>query len=191
VETEQTKKNEMAINSNPANAAANSITTVFFSMGLASLAASLSRVPRITWPHFAFVGFFVAFRLKMYLDDLKFLAGSTQRDGWFKTGFVVGVVSWFFWIVAAMNLTELRDTLLPMLIAVSLDTLWVAIEGFKSHWRESHLHWLIINLIYVGSLGISRFVWRPTPGTMGIIFILFVVIQIFDFAASKSLSALD
>ncbi len=151
----------------------------------------MSRASSLSWPQIMFAGFFVAFRFKMYLDDLEFLSGSIARDVWFKVGFILGVASWFLWVVAASGISVLATTILPLILALILGSIWVIVEGFRSSWREAHPYWVVINCIYIVGLLLVRVVLPPADETLGLVYAIFLGIQVLDLLLSQSLRFLE
>lgn len=113
-------------------ATATAILGIFLSMALVTLAGAMSRVKILGAPEICFAIFFIAFRIKWFLDDLNFFSRA-PRDRWFKGEFVVGIIAWFFWIVAALHIDRLSETVWPLMLAIGLGTLWVILEWCRTN----------------------------------------------------------
>lgn len=165
------------------------LTTVFLTVALGALAGAMARAGTLAWPHAIFAAFFVLFRVKMFLDDLAFLKTPGSQDVWFKTGFLIGLASWFFWLLSALHVDRLGSALKLALVAVSLSTLWVLIEGVRARFRGRHTLWLGVNVFYLASGGIALHA-QLSPSRLGWLFMAWFGICLFDVFASKSWDAL-
>lgn len=167
------------------------ITTVFLTIGLSALASALVRLDTITPQQWAFASFFMIFRLKMFLDDLGYFKKQPARDFWFQLGFIAGVVSWFFWLMSAMLVRDLRLVLPYMITATAISTAWVVIEGIRERQHPcQHIVWFIVNLV-IGVPLVLAYWQHWTVESLGYLFMTLSVAVVIDGIISGSLQALE
>jgi hypothetical protein len=165
------------------------LTTVFLTVALGALAGAMARATALDWPQWFFAAFFILFRVKMFLDDLAYLKKGNKRDFWFKLGFLVGIASWFFWLLSALKVEYLASALKFGLVAVFLSTFWVLIEGVRERFRSLHTFWLGVNVFYLAS-GWVALRGGASPPNLGWLFALWLGICLLDLFVSKSWDAL-
>ncbi len=97
-----------------------------------------------------FIFYFILFRTKRYLDDLaisrNILNDTNKAPLTYIFMLLCGIITFIFWILAAMYIGELRfDTAYIMImIAISIDTLYVLSFSIVNKW-----HFLWCNILYI------------------------------------------
>jgi hypothetical protein len=147
--------------------------------------------------------FLVVFRVKMFLDDHRHFGEQFQDKVKYRyVGFVLAVLSWLFWGLAAYLLTNpLRSSEL-MAAAILISTLWVGVhlieiatdssrrnlETLVSLIREK---WILINIGYVLCLGAFLGWFRPViaKGDLKPLYVLLLSLT-FDVVTSRSFTGI-
>lgn len=159
------------------------IASIFFTVALGTLAGALARVPKMDLTLALYAAFFFTFRLKMFLDDIKYFRQS-ERDKWFRFGYIIGMISWFFWLLAAISIHDIRRSILFTVAAMIISTAWVLAEWIRTRFSyREHLTWLSINLIYIIS---GIFALFPGKIRLWLLFSIWLATAIIDSLFSKS-----
>lgn len=172
------------------NARAN-IATIFLTMALVSLAGAMTTVLNtrgsIEYPFWLFALFFILLRIKMYFDDLEVFKAVTRL----RWGIVVGIFSWFFWVLSAANIGSIQVAALMLFIAILIATFALLYTCKVSGFSRRFTTWLVFNVIYM----VLLLVLCVNPGfcfpwQAGLI-VLGIAIAVFDFYRSGSLDVID
>ncbi len=157
--------------------------------GLAKMPAPITDRPLTLW---LFVAFLFLIRLKIFLDDHKYFSSTETKNPHFKIGFIVGVVSWFFWAFGAWSVTQLQDAYFLVGIAISISTLWIVAVALRAGaYREQYV-WIGTNSLFVVLLWVVYRRNMPEGDWVTwIILGLTVMVGIADFALSKSVPELE
>lgn len=154
------------------------VASVFMSCAITALATSFSECSW-QWSHILFGVFFVLFRTKLFHDD-HVLLQNYKTSCTAKIEFVVGVFSWFLWIMAARKAaSDIPQALSWLMVAFIVSTV-AALAGLYGECmagktsRDSsaksmrfvslrraicgppRLCWVCMNLIYLGTYAIYR-----------------------------------
>lgn len=156
------------------------LATVFLSMSLGPLASSLTRITSIELPTMFFIGYFVVFRIKGYLDDLQFVKRANPESRLFIFNFFFALLAWFWWMAAAVSLENLSRACFFILLAFVTSTVWIVIDWWDRGWRKQFGIWFAINAIYIVSA--AAIVSRPTmsPNSLSTIFAAWIFVCLFD-----------
>src|SRR2546425_9288967 len=151
--------------------------------GLSKITSSIRTWSLTLW---LFIAFFLLLRLKIYLDDYKYFSTVDTKNVNFKIGFVIGLISWVFWGLAALSVSDLQEAYFRVGIAITVSTIWVLIDALRKGASRAQYLWLGTNAIFVLLLWILN--RRNSPGDwltwtyLGIALLLVVA----DFIFSKS-----
>jgi len=144
-------------------------------------------------------GFVFVFKVKTMFDDHQHLGESQQEKGGFRhAGFLLALVSWVFWALAAYLIFSPEKAAELMLVSISVSTAWIAVHLIEvlldkkrraeeltvSLMREK---WVIINIGYILLLG-SYLGWLDPivpKGNHTVLYALFGLL-IFDYLTSRS-----
>jgi hypothetical protein len=157
--------------------------------GLAKIPAPIRQRPLTLW---LFVAFFFLLRLKMCLDDHKYYASPETKNVHFKIGFMVGVLSWVLWVLAAWSVSVLLDAYFLVGVAVTISTLWIITVAVRQGAYKEQYFWMGTNALFVLLLWIvyRRNISDPdwmTWASLGAAIVLVIV----DFVVSKSIPELE
>jgi len=143
--------------------------------------------------------FIVLFRIKTFLDDHRHFAESYQDQTVFRyIGFILAILSWVFWGLAAYLLPATSRAAELMAISILISTLWVGVhvieilvdserrskEAVISVMREK---WVLVNIGYVLCLVAYLGWFRPLvaeeePGAL----LILLALLAFDILTSRS-----
>lgn len=144
--------------------------------------------------------FIVLFRIKTLLDDHKHFGEAYQDTNVFRyAGFMLAILSWIFWGLAAYLLPSTIRSSELMAVSILLSTSWVAVhvieilvdknrrekEAVTSLLREK---WIVINVLYMLSL-VGHVGWfRPVivSGASEPLVVLLLVLA-YDILTSRTL----
>ena len=143
--------------------------------------------------------FMIVFRIKTLLDDHKHFAEPQQDKSAARyVGFLLAVVSWVFWGLAAYLLPSTVRSSELMAVSILVSTLWIAVhlieilidkerrnaEALTSVMREK---WVIVNVLYILLLIAHVGVFRPVvqPGARAPL-VLLLALLFFDVLTSRS-----
>ena len=140
----------------------------------------------------AFLLFFVFFRVKMWLDDAHHFhtfKGTTDGEKWlFKIGVVVAIIAWSLWAVAGYSVANLHDSYFYSLLSIALLTIWILIAAVAQRgFGENGKIWLLFNFIYIGVLLLIICTSCKLPLSEGWLIGILVIGTILDFLFSGSL----
>jgi len=127
----------------------NGLAVGFIAAFLAGIAHS--QLPlRARSASFVLFGIFLCLiRLKIFLDDHKYFQTAATRTRHFKIGFVVGVISWILWGLAALFIGSLEDSYFLAGTAILVSSIWIAVVAIRSGaYREQYV-WFGTNAAYV------------------------------------------
>jgi small-conductance mechanosensitive channel len=149
----------------------------------------------------AYLGLFiVVFRIKTLLDDQRHFAEPRQDKSAFRyIGFVLAIISWIFWALAAYLLTSTLRAGELMAVSLLVSTLWIGVHAIEilvdKDRRENELlislvreKWVLVNVGYMLCL-VAYVGWlRPliAPGTISPLLLLLGLL-LFDLITSRSL----
>jgi hypothetical protein len=107
----------------------------------------------------AFLIFFVFFRIKMWLDDAHHfhtVKTNTGKEKWlFRVGVVVAIVAWSLWAMAGYSIANLGVSYFYVLLSIALLTVWVIIAAIsKKGFGENGKLWLLFNFIYMAVIAL-------------------------------------
>jgi len=186
-----------------ANGAATFLILSAVVAGLAKLFADVQGSPTsylIDHPQIMYLGVFVVvFRIKTMLDDHKHFAEREQDKNVFRyIGFVLAILSWVFWALAAYLLPATVRSSELMATSILISTLWIAVhlveilvdkdrrnkEILTSLMREK---WVLVNVGYmlclVGHIGWFRPVVKPAePKAL----LVLLAVLLWDILTSRS-----
>ena len=139
-----------------------------------------------------FVAFFLLIRLKIFLDDHKYFGTTETKNVHFKIGFVVGVLSWFFWAFGGWSVPELQDAYFLVGVAISVSTVWIVAVALRTGaYREQYI-WIGTNALFVLFLWIAYRRNQPEGDLITwTVFGVGLLLVSFDFVFSKSVPELD
>ena len=170
-------------------------TTIFGGTILALIAGffrdatPLNQRPLALW---LFVAFFILLRLKIFWDDQQYFAKAVTKNGYFKIGLVIGVISWLVWASAAWTMINLRDAYFYVGVAIGISMLWIIADALrKGAYREQYF-WIGTNTLFI--LLLWMLYRRNTPIGDVLTWSLLggaIVIVIIDFFISKSVPELE
>ena len=144
--------------------------------------------------------FIVVFRIKTLLDDHRHFAELRQDKSVFRyIGFVLAIISWIFWALAAYLLTSSLRASELMAVSLLISTLWIAVHVIEilidKDRRENELltsvvreKWVLVNVGYMLCLVAYVGWFRPViaPGARAPLLLLLGLL-IFDVITSRSL----
>jgi hypothetical protein len=145
--------------------------------------------------------FIVVFRIKTLLDDDRYFAEHFQDQTRFRyIGFVLAVVSWIFWGLAAYLIPSTQRASELMAVSIAISTLWIAIHIAEilvdRERRNSEImtellreRWLPFNLGYMLLLAAHSGRFQPLiqPGAAIPLFLLLGLL-LWDIEMSRSFS---
>jgi hypothetical protein len=183
-----------------------SATFLILSAVVAGIAQGISKVQEdpftylLSNPSMLYLaGFIVVFRIKTLLDDHKHFGEPHQGTNTFRyIGFILAVLSWLFWAIAAYLIpTTVRSSEL-MATSIGISTLWIAVhvieilvdrqrrntEVLTSVMREK---WVLVNIAYMLCLfaHIGFFAPLIAPGAPTPLLLLLGIL-LFDILTSRS-----
>jgi hypothetical protein len=166
------------------------ILTIFLTMTLVSIAGTLTNLINsgvtICVTTYFFVIFFIVLRLKFYLDDHGDFS-NTGSGNIPKLSFVIGSISWFFWLITALNLKYLNNALLFLVIAITIATIALIPLWHRNNRDIKYIKWMLFNFAYISVLLVLRF-WSPWSEMQQIGFYsLCILITVLDFYKSRTL----
>lgn len=143
--------------------------------------------------------FIFLFKVKTMLDDHQhFGEPHMNKDGFRHAGFLLALLSWFFWGLAAWSVVQPTTSAQLMIFSVGISTMWVGVhvieilmdtarrstEAAIAVMREK---WVILNVIYMLILAAFLGMLAPKfealqPGWL----IALLVVFAFDYITSKS-----
>ena len=140
----------------------------------------------------AFLLFFIFFRIKMWLDDAHHFHTSnptTNKDKWlFKSGVVVAVVAWSLWAIAGYSVANLHESYYYAVLSIVLLTIWIVIAAIaRKGFGENGKTWLLFNAIYIAVLLLIICNKCNLPFDKGWLIGILVIGTIIDFLFSGSL----
>ncbi len=167
------------------------IATIFLTMALVSLAGAMTTLINnqgsIEYPFWCFAFFFILLRIKMYFDDLKIFKAVT-RIRW---GIVLGISSWFFWVLSAANIGCIQSSALMLAVAISLATCALLYTCKVGGFTRKHFCWCGFNIIYIILLGVLSAIPDSSLLCKAGLLIAGIAIALLDFRCSGSLAAID
>jgi hypothetical protein len=172
------------------------ITVIFLAVSLTVLANTISSIEssKITISDWLFVIFFISFRVTIFIGDICTL-NDNVTNWWAKIDFVLGLLLWFVWILAAIKFKEdLIIALYYIWAFLVISTIYYLVECIawiftfastddnrpKCYWR-----WIFINLAYI------YFIPRHIFGGEGSIVHLFILVVIGFIDLSLTLKEVD
>ncbi|MGB9499867.1 MAG: hypothetical protein ACKVE4_08990 [Dissulfuribacterales bacterium] len=171
--------------------ARSSIATIFLTMALVSLASAITalinRQNLVPYPIWFLTSFFILLRIKMYLDDLK----DFKTDLKLKWSMIIGIVSWFFWVLSAANIASIEQSSKYLAVAISFATIALLSTAIVNGFKKKHIGWFLLNAAYIGLLLILYFqpgiclVWTT------VILLICIALTVFDFWFSESMAIID
>lgn len=140
----------------------------------------------------AFLLFFVFFRIKMWLDDAHHFHtfnGATNKEKWlFNAGVVFAIIAWSLWAIAGYSVAKLHESYFYALLSIILLTLWIIIAAIaRKGFDENGKIWLLFNFIYICVLFFIICNSCTLPFTKGWLIGILVIGTIIDFLFSGSL----
>ncbi len=170
------------------------IATIFLTIALASIAGTLTGLMNsgvsICLTTYFFVVFFIILRIKFYLDDISDFLKTTNENSVPKFSLVVGLISWLFWLLSALNLKNLNSAILFLFIAISIATVAVLPLCYWNKSEMKYKKWIGFNLAYLSMLFLLWY-FSPWQLIQQIVFYAAgILIAFFDFASSGSLKIL-
>ena len=168
-----------------------SIATIFLTMALVSLAGAMTSLinskSSIEYPFWFFVLFFMMLRTKMYLDDLRDFKTAPKL----RWGIVIGIISWFFWVLSAANIRSIEESAGILALAIFVATVALLYTCIVNGFKRMHYGWFLLNIIYMTILLV---LWAG-PGICLLwkagILIIGIVTTVIDFYISDSLAIID
>jgi hypothetical protein len=173
-----------------------SLNTTIFGGTLAALVAGLFKTsgevtdqPLTLW---LFIAFFVLLRMKIFLDDYKYFGTTETRNPHFKTGFLIGFISWMLGAIGGYAVFNLRAAYLLVGAAIGTSTIWIVIVALRKGAYREQYYWFATNTIFMLLLWNAQSRNQPqgdlwTWASLGIA-LLWVAI---DLVASNSFPELD
>jgi hypothetical protein len=156
--------------------------------GLTQLRTSIIETDKIT---LAFALFFILLRLKIYLDDRKYLKKENTNSVHFAIGFIFSLFAMLLWIYSGYKITDLADSYFTLGIAMICLTIQIIIVALRAGAYKEQYYWLISNLVYISLLfTLQRYNSDESRIITLIILISSNVVLVIDFVLSRSLSFL-
>lgn len=168
-----------------------SIATIFLTMALVSLASAMTSLingkDSIHYNIWLLLSFFILLRIKMYLDDLKDFEESSKL----KWAIIIGIVSWFFWVLSAANISSLEKSSICLAVAILLATLALLLTTLINGFKKKHIGWFLLNATYITLLSILYFQTGICNTWKTVILLFCIVLTVFDFWLSGSMAVID
>ncbi len=141
-----------------------------------------------------FALFYLALRLKTYLDDFAFFKAARLDTPNFKVGFVLAIISWCVWALSGYMIYK-SDSLISLFllgISISVSTIWIIAEGLRQGASKEQYSWIIMNALYVTLLwSIHGFRELLPEWTKLLLMICLLILLCLDFHLSKSFKKLE
>ncbi len=121
-------------------------TVLALAAGLLKIAIPVHERPLTLW---LFIAFFGLLRCKIFLDDHKYFGATETRNPHFKVGFLVGVASWFFWVLGGYSVSALNEAYFLVGVAISISTLWIIVVALRRGAYREQYFWIASNAAFV------------------------------------------
>ena len=149
-----------------------------------------------------YAAFLFALRFKIALDD-HFYFGVTKMRRWQSVfGLMIGLLSWTLIIFSAFSINNFADSLLLLIMAIGLSTLWILVIAIREGFFWEHNIWLATNAIYM--VGAAFLLWDiqaqdhphvawieyvvKQESTPIIVLVIMILTLLVDFWRSKSIT---
>lgn len=157
---------------------------------MAGAMIDLHPIPLSTW---FFIIFFIALRIKMFLDDIRYFWNADAKRQQFKLGFVCGVASWFFWVISALHLGERSRFCGFLAAAIAIGTIPMIITGTirRGFFRRPSI-WITANGVYLSLLLVIVAIGQSlSENIVTILLLCCICMTVVDCMLSESLKALE
>lgn len=143
--------------------------------------------------------FIFIFKIKTMLDDHQHFGEPHMDNGGFRhAGFLLALISWFCWALAAWLVVKPILAAQLMIVSIGVSTIWVGVHVIEILWDKPRRNaeaaiavmrqkWVILNVIYLLILAayvglLSSRIMPQHPGWL----IALLAVLVFDYATSKS-----
>jgi hypothetical protein len=152
----------------------------------------MSRTEISTAPVICFIVFFIILRVKIYLDDVSEFEEISAHPCCANLGILLGMSSWFLWIVSAVYLSSLPKASLFLAFALILGTIDLLISPPQARARHNRTMWIGFNVSYILLLICMHFeIFGPSATPNVILLLIGIVVALYDTTRSRSLDNIN
>lgn len=170
------------------------LNNAFLSLGIGSIFAGLLKAPpefdvRATLP---LVSFFVFFRIKIWLDDSKYLATEVRTNVLFDIGIVLGVIAWCLWAAAGYTISSPDMSYRFLMYSLISLSCWILVGALHAKaFASENRTFLLLNLFYIGVLWLMSTSSVVMPFSKNLLAWVLVIGTLLDLALFGSFKHLE